>query len=159
MPGREVAAPSFPPTSRGSGDAGESGAHSILVHEGRPRRAETEQSIHFSDRQETFSIPNPAEEDLPEFCDEEEKERAIAAAKKLAEEALADESEGVADQVIPQTPRSSQNILTRFLYALFPSVCTVGAPVSTSAFFHMQRTFETLHTQIYIKASSCRFYV
>lgn len=90
---------SLPSTPRGNDIHYAGRTHSILIHEGkRARRQETTQSIHFAETQETFTIPEPALEDLPEFCDDDERARAIAAAKELAEAALTDESDDRIDR-------------------------------------------------------------
>lgn len=76
------------------------GRRSILIHDGkRPRRSETNQSIHFAERQETFTIPEPPEEELPEFFTEEERLRALGSAKELAEAALSDDKVERVEQV------------------------------------------------------------
>ncbi|KAL8449449.1 hypothetical protein Emed_003100 [Eimeria media] len=72
-----------------------------MVHEGRrSRRFDTKQAIHFAAMPESVAIPEPSPEDLPEFYDEEERIRAIAAAKELAGAALADESGDYDDQEV-----------------------------------------------------------
>lgn len=91
--------PSLPFTASGGDNSSTGGRQSILVHEGqRLHRLDTSQSIHFAERQETFTIPEPSPEEFPEFCDEEERSRAIAAAKELAEAALTEESDDRIDR-------------------------------------------------------------
>lgn len=99
----DSSSPSLPSTTRGNDIQPVDRKHSILVHEGkRARHQDTSQSIHFAERQETFTIPEPSPEELPDFCDEEERARAIAAAKELAEAALTDESDDRIDRVRKQ---------------------------------------------------------
>ncbi|KAL8428920.1 hypothetical protein Efla_005708 [Eimeria flavescens] len=75
--------------------------HSIMLHDGKPRRVGSAYSIHFADTADTLTIPEPPEEDLPEFYDEEERIRAMGSAKLLAEAALADESGDQTEQLQP----------------------------------------------------------
>ncbi|XP_026191301.1 uncharacterized protein LOC34621544 [Cyclospora cayetanensis] len=77
-----------------------SSRRSILVHDGkRSRHQGTAQSIHFAPREETFLVPEPSQDELPDFDDEEEKERALKAAKELAEAVLLEEDKRGREQV------------------------------------------------------------
>ncbi|KAL8269832.1 hypothetical protein Esti_006246 [Eimeria stiedai] len=75
---------------------------SIMVREGqRARHYEGTHAIHFAPTPESVAIPEPSVEDLPDFYDEEERIRALEAAKELAGAALANESGDYNDQIPP----------------------------------------------------------
>ncbi|KAL8453018.1 hypothetical protein Emag_002104 [Eimeria magna] len=75
---------------------------SITVREGmRSHPSDAIQPIHFAPTPESVAIPEPSLEDLPAFYNEEERIRALAAAKELAGAALADESGDYDDQIPP----------------------------------------------------------